>query len=263
MTERSVCSRLRTEGAVMDALHSHTHALIRKMGSIVTLTNEEKAALQRLPMQAQELRADQDIVREGDRPTRCCLLIEGYAYRYSMTEKGKRQIFGFHVPGEIPDLQSLHIETMDHSLGTSTRCKVGFIQHEVLHDLCARYPRLAGAFWRETLIDAAIFRKWILGLGRKQADARIAHFLCEMTTRMRAVGLFEGNTCVWPFTQMEIGDALGLSTVHVNRTLQEDMRAAGLITLTKNKLTVKDWEGLKALGEFDPTYLHQEPREAV
>ena len=202
-------------------------------------------------------------MREGDRPTRCCLLIEGFACRYSMTGDGKRQIVSFHIPGEIPDLQSLFITTMDHSLQTVTGCTVGFIQHEVLNDLCDRHPRLARAFWRETLIDAAIFRKWMLNIGRRQAAERMAHLLCEMVTRKRAVGLVEGTTCVWPFTQTEIGDALGLSTVHVNRTLQDDLRAKGLITLTKGMLTVDDWEGLKDLGEFDPTYLHHAPREAA
>jgi CRP-like cAMP-binding protein len=232
------------------------------MGSIVTLTDDERMALTRLPMLAQDLRAGQDIVRVGDRPSRSCLIIEGFASRYSMTQEGKRQIFSFHVPGEIPDLQSLHIGTMDHTLATVTRCKVGFIQHEVLQDLCTRHPRLAGALWRETLIDAAIFREWMVGLGRREADARVAHFLCEMLVRLRAVGLAEGNRCPLPLTQTEIGDALGLSTVHVNRTLQK-LRGDNLITLTKTHLTVNDWEGLKAVGEFDPTYLHQQPREAA
>ncbi len=247
----------------MDALHPHTHALIRKMDSIVTLSDEERAALMRLPMQAQDIRADQDIVREGDRPSRCCLLIEGFACRYSVTGTGKRQIFSFHIPGEISDIQSLHLKTMDHSLATITSCTVGFIQHEVLQDLCNRYPRLADAFWRETLIDAAIFREWMIGIGRRQADSRMAHLLCEMVMRLRAVGLVEGNTCAWPFTQTEIGDALGLSNVHVNRVLQDELRAKGLITLTKTTLAVNDWEELKVLGEFDPTYLHQVPRKAA
>jgi CRP-like cAMP-binding protein len=246
----------------MDALHPHSHSLIRKMESIVTLSDEERAALMRLPMQVQNLRADQDIVREGERPNRSCLLIEGYTCRYSMTEKGKRQIFSFHIPGEIPDAQSLHLGTMDHSLQTITPCRVGFIQHEPLNDLCDRYPRLARAFWRETLIDGAIFREWMKGIGRRQADARIAHLMCEMLTRLKAVGLAQDHSCAWPLTQTEVRDALGLSTVHINRVLQE-IRAAGLITLTKNKLMAKDWEGLVALGEFDPLYLHQQPREAA
>ena len=247
----------------MDALYPHTHALIAKMESIVTLLDGEKAALMRLPMQVQDIRADQDIVREGDRPTRSCLIIEGFTSRYGMTGTGKRQIYSFHIPGEIPDLQSLHITTMDNSLATVTPCTVGFIQHEALHNLCDRYPRLARAFWRETLIDGAIFRKWMINIGRKQADGRIAHFMCEMVARMRAVGLGGDNQCPWPFTQAEIGDALGLSTVHVNRTLQDELRAPGLIMLERATLTVLDWDGLRALGEFDPTYLHHVPREAA
>ena len=246
----------------MDTLHPYTHTLIRKMDSIVTLTDEERAALMRLPMQVQELRADQDIIREGDRPSRSCLLIEGHASRYSVTATGKRQIFSFHIPGEIPDIQSLHIKIMDHTLGTISRCKVGFIQHEVLQELCHGHPRLGDAFWRETLINGAIFREWMKGIGRRDAKARIAHLMCEMVTRLKAVGLVEDLSCVWPYTQAELADALGLSAVHVNRTLQE-IRAAKLIVLTKDRLTVKDWDGLVAMGEFDPTYLHQEPREAA
>jgi CRP-like cAMP-binding protein len=247
----------------MDALHPHSHSLIRKMESIVTLSDEERAALLRLPMQVQDLRADQDIVREGDRPSRSCLLIEGFACRYETTADGKRQIVSLHVPGEIPDLQSLHIHTMDHTLATVTHCKVGFIQHEAIQDLCNRFPRLGAALWRETLIDGAIFRKWVVGLGRKQAHSRMAHFVCEMVTRMRAIGLGQDGEYPWPFTQTEIGDALGLSTVHVNRTLQDELRAKGLIELTKGELRVLDWEGLKRMGEFDPTYLHHVPREAA
>jgi CRP-like cAMP-binding protein len=136
------------------------------------------------------------------------------------------------------------------------------LPHEVIHDLCARQPRIAGALWRETLIDAAIFREWMVGIGRRSAHARIAHLLCEMLVRMRAVGLAEDHACELPFTQTGIGDALGLSTVHVNRTLQE-LRGAGLITLRGGALTVMDWEGLQGAGEFDLTYLHQKRRAAA
>lgn len=246
----------------MDALHPDTHRLIAKMESITTLSEEEKATLLCLPMQIMDLRTDQDIVREGDRTTRSCLILEGYACREKITAEGKRQILSFHIPGEIPDFQSLYLTAMDHTLRTITPCRVGFITHEAIQDLCDRYPRLARALWREALIDVAIFREWMVGIGRRSAYARIAHLLCEMLVRLRAVGLADGDTCELPFTQTEIGDALGLSTVHVNRTLQE-LRGAGLITLRGGALTVEDWEGLKNAGEFDPTYLYQERREAA
>ncbi len=104
----------------MDAHPPHAHPIIRKMESIVTLSDEEKTALVNMPMQVQDLRADQDIVREGDRVSRSCILLEGFACRYRVTGEGKRQIMSFHIPGEIPDLQSIHLKTMDHSLQTLT-----------------------------------------------------------------------------------------------------------------------------------------------
>jgi CRP-like cAMP-binding protein len=237
--------------------HSQSHPFIAKLESIFTLAGEERQALIDLPMQVQGVRADQDIVREGDCPSRCCLLLEGFACRYSTTHNGTRQILSFHIPGEMPDLQSIHLKTMDHSLQTITPCKVGFITHETVRDLCRRYPRIGSALWRETLIDGAIFREWMINIGRREAYARACHLLCEMMTRMRAVGLAEDHTCELPITQGELGDALGITVVHANRVLQE-IRKDKLISLTKKTLTVLDWEGLKRAGEFEPTYLHLE-----
>lgn len=236
--------------------------MLTKFESITVLSAEERTAILALPMHVQDLRADQDIVRVRDRPSRCCALIEGFACRYLTTVEGKRQIMSFHIAGELPDLQSLHLTTMDHSIQSLTPCTLGFVAHEHLHDLCANYPRIAAALWRETLIDAAIFREWMVGIGRRDASTRIAHLFCEMFERMRAIGHADGDNCPFPISQGEIGDALGLSTVHVNRTLQE-LRAAGLVKLNGRVLTIRDWEGLQRAGEFDPTYLHQVPRMAA
>jgi CRP-like cAMP-binding protein len=236
-----------------------SHPLIRKLESIADLTPEERQAVLDLPMRVEELRADQDIVRDGDRPSRCCLVLEGFGCRYKMTDEGKRQIMSFHVSGDIPDLQSLHLKVMDHSLATITRSKVGFINHEDVRGLCHRQPRIGDIFWRDTLIDAAIFRQWMIGIGRKLAYARIAHLICELFVKCQGVGLTDGYTFPFPMTQTELGDALGLSTVHVNRTFME-LRGDALIVTQGDTMTIKDWEGLKKAGEFDPTYLHQEPR---
>ncbi len=231
------------------------HPIIAKLESILTLTDEERAAILRLPMQVMTLRPDQDIVREGDRPTRSCALLEGFTCTYKTTHAGKRQITAFQIAGDIPDLLSLHLKTLDTSVQTLTPCRVGFIQHEDLRELCHAHPLIAGAFWRETLVDGAVFREWMLNVGRREAYGRMAHLLCELVTRMRAVGLVQDYTCDLPMTQSELGDALGISTVHVNRTLQE-LRGAGLISLKGGTLSVLDWEGLKHAGEFDPAYLH-------
>jgi CRP-like cAMP-binding protein len=236
-------------------LRPEHNTLIRKLVSISPLTADERQCLATLPLTSKSLPADQDIVREGDRPSECCLVVEGFVCRYKLTESGKRQIFSFHLPGDIPDLQSLHLQVMDHSVMTLTPSKVAFIPHENLKTLMHECPRIADVMWRDTLIDAAVFREWMVGIGRRSAATRIAHVLCEILVRMRAVGLGDGHSCDLPVTQAELGDALGLSTVHVNRSLQE-LRAMGLITLKGSRLTVENWDGLKEEGEFDPTYLH-------
>jgi CRP-like cAMP-binding protein len=229
--------------------------LIAKLESIADLTNDERQALLALPMRVQDYEADQDIVREADRPSQCCLLLDGFMIRFKFTEKGKRQIFAVHTPGDLPDLQSLHLKTMDHSLGTVTPCKLAFIPHEAMGALTLAHPRLGHILWRDTLIDAAIFREWMLGIGRRSAKTRIAHLLCEVFTRLKAVGLVKDDAAFMPITQAEVGDSLGLSTVHVNRMLQE-LRADGLFTWDAGMFVVRDWERLKEAAEFDAAYLH-------
>jgi CRP-like cAMP-binding protein len=247
----------------MDATHQFTTALlIRKLESIFTLSDDERQALETLPMQIMALKENQDIVRQGDAPSRSCLVLSGFTCTYKMTGNGKRQIHNFYIPGDIPDLQSLHLKVLDNSLGTLTPCSVGFITHEVLDKLCERHYRIAKAFWRDTLIDGAIFREWMTSIGQREAYSRIAHLLCEMLVRLKAVGLVNGYSCNWPITQAEVGDALGVTTVHVNRVLQE-MRADGLVELKGDRLNIPDWEKLKEAGDFDPTYLHLESNQAA
>ena len=242
--------------------HSPNTLMIRKLESIARLADEERQALQDLPVQVTVLKGDQDIVRIGDRPSQCCLLIEGFTCVYKLTSEGKRQIMALHVPGDMPDLQSLHLKVMDNSVATMTACTVGFIQHEDLSRVCDRYPRITAAFWRETLVDASIFREWLLNVGRREAYNRIAHLLCELLVCLNAVGLVQDHTFDLPITQSELADAIGTSNVHVNRVLQE-LRANGLIRTTGTRVNIPDWDQLKETGEFDPLYLHLQQDEAA
>ncbi|GJE41485.1 Crp/Fnr family transcriptional regulator [Methylobacterium soli] len=241
-------------------IHSLT-MLIRKLESIATLTNEERQAILSLPAKTRVLQPGQDIARDGDKPSQCCLILNGWACRYKVLGEGRKQIFSFHIPGDIPDLQSLHIHTMDHSLATLTEATVAFIPHESMRELTTRFPGVKAALWRDTLVDAAIFREWMIGMGRKSAFGRIAHLFCEMYLKLQAVGLAGGYRYPLPITQIDIGDALGLSNVHVNRTLQA-MRGKGLISLRSNTLVIEAWDELMRVSEFDPTYLHLEKRAA-
>ena len=236
--------------------------LIRKLQSVTPLSSDEVAALKRLPMTVKGLDADADVVREGERPTHCCLLVEGFLFRYIMLPEGKRQITSLHVPGDLPDLQSLHLEVMDHSLGALAPSTVAFIPHAAIHELVERHTGIASALWRETLVDAAIFREWIANVGGRTAYERAAHLMCEFFLKMDAVGLADADGCHFPLTQRELGDALGLSVVHVNRVLQH-LRADGLIVLKGKHLSIPDLEALKEAAGFNPTYLHVAGRAAA
>jgi CRP-like cAMP-binding protein len=246
----------------MDAIHPNTIALIRKLEAIASLTAEERAALLRLPMRLQTVPPHHDIVVEGDTPSECCLVVEGFVCRYNLTAEGKRQIHSFHIPGDIPDLQSLHLTVMDHSLGTITASKLAFMAHEALRRLIRDHPRLGDLFWRDTLIDAAVFRQWMVSMGRRSAYSHMAHLLCELLVRLRAVELVEDHAFRLPVTQVDLADALGLSPVHVNRVLQE-LRGQKLITLRGGSVHVLDWDGLQQAGEFDPAYLHLKKKQAL
>ncbi len=234
--------------------------LVRKLASIADLRADERDALGTLPMVRREIPARQDIVRLGDRPSHCCVVLAGFAFRYKLIGAGKRQILNFHVPGDIPDLQSLHLSVLDHNLAALTPLTAGFISHESVHALNARFPRLAGALWRETLTDAAILRERLVSIGQRDGLSRTAHFLCEMYRRLAAVGLATERAMALPITQVEIADALGMSFVHINRMLRT-LRERGLVVLSGQKVIVEDWQSLEALAEFDPSYLHFESRD--
>jgi CRP-like cAMP-binding protein len=243
-------------------LNSDHDRLIRKLESIAVLSDQDREAVRGLPLSVRDYPADQTIIFEGDRPHQCCLVLTGFLCRFKDLPNGGRQIMSFHIPGDVPDLQSLHLKVMDHSLGTLEPSKLAFIPHRALLDLTARYPNLTAAFWRDTLIDGAIFREWLTGVGRRSSYGRMAHLFCELYVKFKAVGIAEDHSFRLPLTQSEIGDALGLSTVHVNRSMQE-LRKNGLIASKGKFLSIENWEGLKQAGEFDPTYLHMDVQDVA
>jgi CRP-like cAMP-binding protein len=238
------------------------HSLIRHLEQFGPLTEAEKQALAGAATRVRVFGRDQDLVSDGDHPTDCKLILTGFACTYKLLPDGRRQIMSFRIPGDICDLQGFFLGKMDHAIGTLTVGTVAVIPHEELLDLTETHPRIARALAQSILLDAAIFREWMVGLGRRSAYARIAHLLCEMWVRLTAVGLTHDGSYDLPVTQTELADALGLTTVHVNRTLQQ-LRREGLITVRSGKVTMNDWDGLMRAGEFDPSYLHQGRKDFI
>jgi len=233
-----------------------TELLVRKLDSCVHLDDSERAAILDLPCTVRNLPARHDIARFGEQPSQCCLVLQGWVSRYAALSEGERQILSFYIAGDMPDLQSLHLERMDHHLATLTASTIAFIGHDELHRLFRRCPSLIGAMWRDTLIDAAHYRERITSLGRRQALGRVAHLFCELYLRQHGMGLTSGLSCPMAPKQAELADALGLTSVHLNRVLRT-LRMRGLVTLGGGVLTIENWDELVAVAEFDPTFLHQ------
>ena len=197
-----------------------------------------------------------DLVREGESPRTMLLILEGWASCYKQQRDGRRQITSFLLPGDFADAGLILGET-DHSIGAVNRVRYAEIDEEDLEALAGDPYELARAAWRHALVAAAINREWIVNIGRRTAYQRIAHLLCELVTRLRAAGLFEGGSCDWPPTQDDLADATGLTSVHVNRTLQL-LRREGLIDLQRRRLIVPDLAALMRVGLFTSNYLHLE-----
>jgi CRP-like cAMP-binding protein len=229
--------------------------LIRRLESIVALSEESRHLISQLPTTVRSYKTNQDILREGDVPTQCCLVVDGYLCRHKIANGSKRQIISFHIPGDMPDLHSLHLTRLDHNISTLGPAAVAFIPHASLREMLPRSRELTHAFWRETLVDAAMFREWVVNLGQREALARVSHILCEMTLRLQAIGLARDFTFALPWTQGDLGDACGISPVHVNRVIQ-NLRAKGTIEWHAKVIKILHWEELKSIGDFSPEYLH-------
>ena len=228
---------------------------IRKLEAFGPLPDEDRRSLEQSLGDARRVDVDSDLVREGDRPAACQLIVEGFACRHRTMGDGRRQIMSFEIAGDLCDLHGVLLGQADHSITTLTPCTVTPISRQILTEWTTGRPAMARALWLASLVDAAISREWIVNVGRRTAYGRAAHLLCEVVQRLHSAGL-AGHAHELPLTQLVLADALGLTPVHVNRTLQW-LRGEGLIEFGGGSLTVRDWPGLKRAGGFDPAYLHQ------
>jgi CRP-like cAMP-binding protein len=233
-------------------------ALVRRLRTSSGISDDDVKEIEQLPIAVRQYPAETPVVRDGERATDCCLIADGFCARSKTIPSGKRQILSIHIPGEIPDLMSLFLHVMDHDLSTLTPCTLGFIRHETLRKLHQRSPSVAELFWRDTLIDSAMFREWIVNVGQRPAPARLAHVMIELRERLRVIERLDGNSFEMPLTQEQIGEALGITAVHANRVIKQ-LRQEGIVELHRGRVTVLDERKFLELADFDGRYLHQSP----
>jgi CRP-like cAMP-binding protein len=233
----------------------HLAPALRKLEQRAVLSQEDRDAFHEMPFSIKSLIQNSYILRELDITKNSCILLSGLAFRSKVVGDGGRQILSVHVPGDMLDLQHAFLGVADHSIQMLTAGDVAYVPAKAVQDLAFAYPAIGRAMWLETLIEGSIFREWIANIGRRDARTRVAHLLCEIAVRLQSAGLMTGNRYELPMTQEQIGDATGLTTVHVNRTFQA-LHKEGLITRDKRAIDIRDWNALSAAGDFRASYLH-------
>jgi CRP-like cAMP-binding protein len=232
-----------------------SNPLVRKLERYVHLSEADRLCLTDSLGPERVVAARTDIIHEGDDPRAVNVIVEGWACRYRQFANGRRQIVSLLLPGDPCDPHVFLLDEMDHTIGAITPVVLSQIPGAALQAATARSPRLDLAFHREALATASIQREWTVSLGSRTGIERLAHLFCELHARLAAVGLADGNTCPMPITQNDLGDAMGQTSVHINRTLQE-LRGMGLITLRGRRLTIHNPGALARLAHFDSAYLH-------
>jgi CRP-like cAMP-binding protein len=236
-------------------MHTAHDIIIRKLSEHSLLDEEDVTVLRKLTSYSRNLSANEDFIRQGDKPVVSAIVTAGMVARYHVLSSGQRQYLSFHITGDWPDAQTMFIERMDHAVCALGDATIVLVPHEEICRLFEQRPAVGFAIWRETLIDAAIFREAITNNSSRPVETRMAHLFCEIYYRARASALARPGACRFPLHQGQIGETLGMSIVTVNRTLQS-LRGTGAMEFRNGELTVFDWKQLVELGDFDPTYLH-------
>lgn len=228
--------------------------LLQRLERFNSLSSEERQYVAELPLAVVNFSANQEVAHQGDTRSRCTLLLNGFLCGHKAVDHSRRQITSLIVPGDIADLNTLHLTATDHSISALGPAVVAFLPHAAFMHMLDRSPHLARAFWREAFVEAAILREWVVNLGRREALARVAHVLCELVVRLQAVDLARNFCFSMPWTQMDLADVCGISGVHANRVIQE-LRRLGLVEWDCKQVKILNWDGLAKVGDFSDGYL--------
>jgi CRP-like cAMP-binding protein len=257
-------SSFRLSGGFMNVdLTAALKPLVRKLELHGPLDKDDREGLLGLPWLTRVFKRREYISREGESVTKSWVLLSGLAQRHKLVADGNRQIVSFHMKGDLIDLENTFFGRAAHSIQCLTQGEAAFIPASALQELAFERPNIGKALWADTLLDGAISREWIANVGRRPARLRVAHLLCELGVRFERADLNEATEYDLPVTQEEIGDATGLTSVHVNRMLRV-LEEDGLITRgLRHSITIHSWQKLARAGDFNSAYLNMHEKPGV
>jgi CRP-like cAMP-binding protein len=237
-----------------DSQTSALQLFVSRLASRSALTEDEKIALLALNGHIKQVVAHADFIQQGQQVDHACLVVDGLVGRFGQNRDGARQITCLHIPGDMADLPSVVSPKAGWGLSALTSTTILRIPHADLRRVAATHPGIAEAFWRDCVADGSIFSEWVVNVGRRDAISRLAHVFCEMAIRYEQAGQGDRSTFPLPVTQTDLGDATGLTAVHVNRTLR-DLREQSIVELRSGTVTVHDWDRLVKTGDFDAAFM--------
>lgn len=230
---------------------------IRKLLSHSRLSAEDQEAISALPFSLRRLEPNDYMLREGDLATVCPVLLNGFAYRQKTSADGGRQIVALKIPGDALDFQSLYLDVADHNLQALTPVELAVFAQKDFEKLVAPRPNIARAVIVDILIEGSIAREWLLNIGRRDALGRLAHLLCELYYRVQQIAIEDlGGGFEFPLTQEQLADLLGLTPVHINRTIKI-LEQEGAVKRVSRRLTIGDIDRLRRIADFSDLYLHR------
>jgi CRP-like cAMP-binding protein len=225
-----------------------------KLTSRSNLGPAECQAILDLPAQPVQIQINRDFVRLGERVNHASFVVAGLVGRFGQNREGSRQITAVHLPTDMVDLHSVVAPDACSALQALSVTTILRVPHEALRAAVRRYPAIGEAFWRECVVDASVLAEWIVNVGRRDAKSRLAHLFCEIACRADGLGAKAGSSIPFPATQTHIADMSGLTSVHVNRSLQS-LKQDGIVELHSRMIHVVDWQRLIQVGDFDADYL--------
>lgn len=232
-----------------------TAALHRKLSTFYPLPERLAEAFAELCTREVRFDRQETIIESGGAYERVYLLQEGWVTRFKLLPTGERQIINFALPGDFLCFNATLFGKADHFLAAKTAVTAYALEKRPLGRLLALDPSLAVALTWANAHEESLLAERLASLGRRTARERVAHLFCELWRRLHLVEMTDNDSFPLPITQEDLADTLGLSAVHVNRTLRQ-LRNEGLIELGTNHVRVLSMHGLEAVAGFDDGYLH-------
>jgi CRP-like cAMP-binding protein len=234
------------------------HPFVLRLKRYISLSDADLAALWRLVEAETTVSKRRDLVVDGYEYRKLCFIEDGFAARYKLLRNGKRQIVNVLIPGDVIGLPGSFLEKASYSVIAVSDLKLQVCSIDAYVSLCYKRPQFGLVLSWLAVEEAITYAEHIIDAGRRTPVERLAHFLLELHSRLAVAGRVSKAGFELPFSQEVMGDALGLSVPHLNRTLAK-LRADGLIAVNGHHVEFLDPSALELLGQFQPVTLARVP----